>query len=201
MHSAERFAALNWSCRVPVLCVFFEIRCFSVHVSINSSFSRSFVRLYQAHSARHTPTSPEKAYVGGAHTDTKAADTRGCGGTQAQLHHLWGRSQPARAKVWRLARCSRGPALPPALACVPGCVRRIHYVVPHLRTLLSHSLAPGSGVSLRRCPCSPRLRWSRARRRLEAADEVQPPPSPLPSLPHALPSSAVLAPPSRRFSR
>ena len=32
-------------------------------------FVRSFVR-FRALSARHTPTSPEKACVGGAHTDT-----------------------------------------------------------------------------------------------------------------------------------
>lgn len=47
------------------------------------------------------------------------------------LHHYSGVAQPARANVLRLARCSHDPALPPALACIPGCVRRTHYVVPH----------------------------------------------------------------------
>ena len=101
------------------------------------SRASSFVRSFRALSARHTPTSPEKACVGGAHTDTEAAYTRGAG----VLRLAGSLSLPAQM----LARCSRGPALPPALACIPVCVRRTHYVVPLLPTLLSRSHAPCSG--------------------------------------------------------
>jgi len=116
-------------------------------LSLHVEGIRSFVR-FRALSARHTPTSPEKACVGGAHTDTEAAYTRGCGGTQAS----GGRSACPRKCI------EVGPLQPwPG----PSPCARLH---PRMRP--SHPLrgAPPAHstitlsctllrLSLRRCPC------------------------------------------------
>ena len=113
-----------------------------------SIFSMNWLVRFRALSARHTPTSPEKACVGRAHTDTEAAYTRGVAergyGSQAS-----GVAQPARANV--------GPLQPwPG----PSPCARLH---PRMRP--SHPLrgAPPAHspitlsctllrLSLRRCP-------------------------------------------------
>ena len=132
-----------------------------VHVHVNlpsrqDTLLRSFVR-FRALSARHTPTSPEKACVGGAHTDTEAAYTRGAGvlrlagslSLPAQMYRGWPAAAVARPFPLR-SPASPYASVAPTTWC-PSCPLSYHALMhpapvepPSLPPLTTPAMVPGA---------------------------------------------------------